>query len=174
MPKVIGEPVSFKRDWYAAACYLRFGWAWRWWYGRAQLVARVVASFRDRRDLEQRLLQAEEQDPVMPRLPNEDGAPPIPHGEMGSWETLYPNLASYMVDPVWPGGQTRKPAMLFVMMRDGQWQITLKEPSRDMIVRASVTYPDEMLPALEALLRLERVPWMVDPFAREKGGKKLR
>jgi hypothetical protein len=91
----------------------------------------------------------------------------------GTWREKYPKLLAMLTDPVWDDGSPRSPCKLFINVERGSWVITLKEVNQGVVLDASVQTPDEMVPALEALLCLARVPWKHDPWAKAKGkGKK--
>lgn len=113
--------------------------------------------------------------PKMPMFNGPDGGlPPIPAADPGVWAEEYPTLAGWLTDLTWDDGKTRQPARLMIDLDGNAWRLTLKEPNLCLQVSVTTTTPEQLLSAMELLLRSKTVPWVVDKWAQERATKKRK
>lgn len=102
-------------------------------------------------------------------LPNNE-----PLADGGTWLSTMPELVSHLVDPTYDDQTPRKTSRLFVVVERGQWVATLKDLNQGLILEVTVDKPEQLFPALEALLKSDRPPWRVDPWAKAQSFKKKK
>lgn len=88
----------------------------------------------------------------------------------------FPNVASYLTDPVYEGSNERR-ELSSLIIRPGvaAWTVILKDPSTGSQLRCQCGSWDDLLPVLEGLLASAKTPWEVDKYSdihRPKKGKK--
>lgn len=86
-----------------------------------------------------------------------------------------PMLVSFLTD-LWYEGTTesREPSYLIIRARDGEWHVTLKDPTEKRQVRLRVEDLGTAWAALEALLTAPSCPWEPDSWAGKRGPQKRR
>lgn len=101
-----------------------------------------------------------------------EGRPKPPHADPGQFGSDYPALAWYMSASAWPDGTTKNPGRVEVSCFAGKWQATLKIPALGLMLRIEIPDPLFVYEALDAVLRLENIPWIVDQWSGTGDSKK--
>lgn len=82
-----------------------------------------------------------------------------------------PCLQSFLVDRYYgdpKDNDERLPGSVYICARDGEFGVTLKEPSQSFMMRLQVASFKLILPTLEAVLADEKKSlWETDPYARK-------
>lgn len=83
-----------------------------------------------------------------------------------------PDLVRFFTATRYDDGTVRQPGWIQVKIFNGSWQTVLKD--RDSGLQLSVLAPtlDDSLALAEAMLRSDKAPWEVDPWANKSGRKK--
>jgi len=99
---------------------------------------------------------------------------PMP-SNVGSWGKRYPNLVERCYATCYEGGKRRTPSRVSIEYKGGMWVATLVENDTGLMIQCEVESPDDLIPALEALLAAPTQPWQHCPWAKPKSsgrGKK--
>lgn len=90
----------------------------------------------------------------------------------GSWSKKLPLLVQRLTLKAYADGTRRKPGRLSLEERNGFWYASIIEPDSDVMLTAEAETPDEAFPALEGLLGLQTVPWVMVPWKKPKPPRK--
>lgn len=72
------------------------------------------------------------------------------------------------------GDKERQPGTMWVGVRDGQFQVVLKEPTQALVLRVECPSLLALLTVLEAALGAEGSMWELDQYAKPGGKRKGR
>lgn len=99
------------------------------------------------------------------------GVPPY-HFTDPKVQKAYPKLFEAMASSVYDDGSKKGPGMLIIKPRARGLSVTLKVENSGLMLRTEGETWEEMMSALEALLRADTPPWEEDPYQVVKGPKK--
>lgn len=101
-----------------------------------------------------------------------EGRPKPPHADPGQFGSDYPALAFYVCASQWPDGTPKNPGRVEVSVWANKFQATLKVPGLGLMLRVEIPEPGYEYAALDAILRTENVPWVVDQWTGSESAKK--
>lgn len=109
--------------------------------------------------------------PKKPERGGSGGSKP-PHADPGPFGSDYPALAWYLCSSTWPDETAKNPGRVELSSFFGKWQATLKVPGLGLMLRLEIPSPDLVFEALDAALRLESPPWVIDQWTQTEATKK--
>lgn len=144
--------------------------AWMWWFHKGAMVLKVSERFVTGAHSQafSKLYGRVWNMPSLPALAIGSPEGGKPHADSGEWGVSYPTLFGYLTDPSWPDGRKRQPGKLFVNVQRGRWVLTLKDTDLGYLCSVEVDLPEDLLPAMEAILRGPNPPWQPDPWHKPR------
>ena len=149
-------------------------WMWRMSLGRVELLRWVSGVYPSARAMLDRLMSEDARMPERPTALASDDGGLVPHADGGAWKKSYPHLVEWMTASSWPDRSPRRGCLLMISARGGQWRGTLKEYEAGVELEVVVAHPEQVIPALDALLGKPQPPWRACPDSKgpPKGGRR--
>lgn len=92
--------------------------------------------------------------------------------DLGSWGKNLPHITERLTALRYDDGGIRVPGYIRIEVKGQAWQIQYVEPDGAVMLRLDVASPDELFPALEAVLGHEQPPWQPATWLKPKMPRK--
>lgn len=88
--------------------------------------------------------------------------------DLGTWGKNLPHITERLTTLRYDDGGIRVPGYVRIEVKGQAWQIQYVEPDGAVMLRLDVSSPDELFPALEAVLGHDQPPWQPASWLKPK------